>query len=251
MAKYFAIILGLALLTCFGMNVKASDNSVILPDNTTAVELSSSDINRIVCPGTINDLIFSTEKGVEGHFVGNNAFVKFKITKKNKEQIYATTPTELFVICNNSVYSLIATPKRIPSVTLRFSPGTAKGFKNNISHYQELSFEKKILQLIREAFLDEYPPSYKVTAATTAMVNLSTDLSVRLSGIVDVEGVGLRLKEYQVKSQAPKKEITINEKTFLRAEMGEQIVAVAVENHLLNAGESSRVFIVEQRGDGS
>ena len=250
MIKCFAVIFGLGLLACFVSVPQALGNSVIMPESTTGVELSSSDVNRIVCPGTINDLIFSTEKGIEGHFVGDNAFVKFKITRKDKEQIYATTPTELFVICNNSVYSLIATPKRIPSVTLRLSPDITNGFKKNISHYQELSFEKKILQLIREAFLDEYPSSYRVTKTIT-LINLSTDLNVRLSRIVDVEGVGLRLKEYQVKAQALEKEITINEKTFLRSEIGEQIVAVAVEKHHLDAGETSRVFIIEQRGDDS
>lgn len=60
--------------------------SPILPEVTTAVELSSSDINRIVCSGPINDLIFSKEKGLEGHFVGNNAFVKFAITVHGDEK---------------------------------------------------------------------------------------------------------------------------------------------------------------------
>ena len=151
--------------------------------------------------------------------------------------------------CNEIIYSLIATPKRIPSVTLRLSPPATGDFKQNISRYQALPFEKKVLQLIREAYLEEYPDSYRIAEAD-AMVNISVDLSVHLVRIVDVEGVGLRLKEYKVKATADKA-ISVTEKDFLRAEMGEGIIAVVVENHSIEQGGSSRVFIVEQRGEGS
>ena len=232
----------LVLLTA-PFQVKAA--TPILPEMTTAVDLSSTDINRIVCPGTINDLIFSKEKGIDGHFVGNNAFVKFKIIVQGNEKKHSTTPTELFVSCNNTIYSLLASPKRIPAVTLRLSPSPTRNIKQNISRYQALPFEKKILQLVQEAYQNEYPDSYRLTKADT-LVNLSVDLHVRLVRIVDVEGVGLRLKEYLVKpvSALP---VQITEKDFLRAEMGEGIVAVVVENHTLEQS-TSRVFIFEQRG---
>ncbi len=246
MVKIKAIVVPVLLAA---MVQAAYASSPILPEVTTAVDLSSSDINRIVCPGTINDLIFSKEKGLEGHFVGNNAFVKFTITVQGDDKTYSTTPTELFVSCNEIIYSLIATPKRIPSVTLRLSPPATGDFKQNISRYQALPFEKKVLQLIREAYLEEYPDSYRIAEAD-AMVNISVDLSVHLVRIVDVEGVGLRLKEYKVKATADKA-ISVTEKDFLRAEMGEGIIAVVVENHSIEQGGSSRVFIVEQRGEGS
>jgi conjugal transfer pilus assembly protein TraK len=218
----------------------------ILPEVTTAVELSSSDVNRIVCPGTINDLIFSKEKGIEGHFVGSNAFVKFAITILDDEKHYSNTPSELFVSCNNTIYTLIATPKRIPSVTLRLAPSPAQDLKQNVDHYQSLPFEKKVLQLVREAYLVEYPEGYRITAADVA-VNISKDLNVRLKKIVDVEGVGLRLKEYRVRPAAGNP-VHVTEKDFLKFQMGERIIAVVVEEHVIAPGKSSRVFIVEQRG---
>jgi len=246
MVKRKAITLPLLLAA---MVQTAQAAAPVLPEVTNAVELSSSDINRIVCPGTITDLIFSKEKGLEGHFVSNNAFVKFTVAVQDEEKIYSTTPTELFVSCNNTIYSLIATPKRIPSVTLRLAPGAADAFKHNISMYQSLPFEKKVLQLIREAYQDEYPESYRIAIADT-MVNLSADLSVRLEKIVDVEGVGLRLKEYRVKALAGKS-LHVTEKNFLSPELSEKIIAVVVENHTIEPGGSSRVFIVEQRGKAS
>jgi len=222
----------------------------ILPEVTTAVDLSSTDVNRIVCPGTINDLIFSKEKGIEGHFSGNNAFVKFGIlVEADAGKQYSTTPSELFVSCSGAIYSLIGTPKRIPSVTIRLSPPAATDIKQNIDRYQALPFEKKVLQLIREAYLGEYPESYRVTAADTE-VAVSADLTVRLTKTVEVEGAGLRLKEY-LASPAGGKAVRVTERDFLRPGMGERIVAVVVENQGLEPGQSSRVFIVEQRGGDS
>ena len=247
MAKIWSNIM---LVILFAVQVSvAYGSSPILPEVTTAVDLSSSDINRIVCPGMISDLIFSQEKGLDGHFAGNNAFVKFTITVQGDDKRYSTTPTELFVSCNETIYSLIVTPKRIPSVTLRLSPPATRELKQNISRYQALPFEKKVLQLIREAYQGGYPDSYRITEAD-ATLNISVDLSVRLLRIVDVEGVGLRLKEYNVKATADES-IQITEKDFLRTEMGERIIAVVVENHRIEQGGASRVFVVEYRGEDS
>ncbi len=60
----------------------------------TAVELSNIDINRIVCPGPMSDLIYSQEKGMTGHFSGNNAFIKFKIEDVGGEYSYADEQSE-------------------------------------------------------------------------------------------------------------------------------------------------------------
>ena len=217
---------------------------------TTAIDLSSTDVNRIVCPGTISDLIFSKEKGIEGHFSGNNAFIKFGIlVEADAEKQYSTTPSELFVNCGGAIYSLIGTPKRIPSVTVRLAAPPTADLKQNAEHYQSLPFEKKVLQLIREAYLGEYPESYRVTA-TDSEVAVSVDLTVRLTKTVEVEGAGLRLKEY-VARPAGSRTVRITERDFLRPGMGERIVAVVVENQGLEPGQSSRVFIVEQRGGDS
>lgn len=246
MIKFNKIVMPVMLAV---MVQTAYASSPILPEVTTAVDLSSSDINRIVCPGTINDLIFSKEKGIEGHFARNNAFVKFSITVQGEEKKYSTTPTELFVSCNDTIYSLIATPKRIPSVTLRLSTPATDDFKKNISRYEGLPFEKKILQLIREAYQGEYPHSYRISEVNV-LVNLSVDLFVRMDRVIDVEGIGLRLKEYKVKA-TDDESIQVTEKDFLRPEMGENIIAVVVENHAIEQGGISRVFIVEQRGEDS
>lgn len=240
-----AMIASMALPAISVANTPFKGSVTVPPEITTAVELSNTDINRIVCPGTMNDLIFSQEKGLDGHFSGNNAFVKFKITKKGEELIYSTTPSELFVVCNNVVYTLIATPKEIPAVTVRLAPATGDKLKKNISHFRNLPLEKRALQLIREAYSGEYPSGYKVAAADVK-IDVSTDFATTLYRVVDVEGVGLRLKEFQIKPLAEKR-LTLDEKMFLTPNISETILAIAMERHNIEPGTTGRVFVVEQK----
>jgi conjugal transfer pilus assembly protein TraK len=111
-------------------------DSVITAEVPATVELSNRDVNRIVCPGQMNDLIFSQEKGLTGHFAGNNAFIKFKIEDAGGERIYAEEPSELFVVCSGAVFTLLATPRDMPSVTLRLAAPQGETFKQNFAHYK-------------------------------------------------------------------------------------------------------------------
>jgi len=217
----------------------------IAAEMPTIVQLSNRDINRIVCSGPMSDLIYSEEKGVTGHFSGNSAFVKFKAEEMNGELMYAETPSELFVVCNGAVYTLIAEPHEIASVTLHLAAPAKDVFKKNIDHYKNLPLEKQVLQIIREGYEGGYPSSYKVSNADT-LIPLCGDLSVNLMQTVDVEGVGLRLKQYKVASTKNEK-MELQEKTFLSLGISESILAVAIENHVLNTGEATRVFVVEKR----
>jgi len=239
--KFF--FMPVALITLATGNCFA--DTVIPAEIPTAVELSNMDINRIVCPGPMSDLIFSQEKGMTGHFSGNNAFVKFKIEDAGEEYIYADEQSELFVVCNNTVYTLIVTPMDIPSATLRLASPRGETFKKNIAHYKNLPLEKQVLQIIREAYDESYPSSYRVTEPAK-LESFSTALEVTLTQIVDVDGVGLRLKKYVVKSFA-QEQILLNEKDFLSSSISQSIFAVAIEDHSLNSGQTTRAFVVDQK----
>lgn len=223
-------------------------DSVITPEVPTIVELSNHDINRIVCSGQMTDLIFSKEKGLTGYFSGNNAFIKFKIENIGDEYIYADTPSELFVVCNSAVYTLIVAPMDISSVTVRLSSPKGDTFKKNIAHYKNLPLEKQALQIIREAYNESYPSSYRVTESNK-QITLSANLAATLLQAVDVDGVGLRMKKYQVTSLAPGR-IDVDEKSFLSPFVSDSILAVAVEDHSLQPGETTRVFVVEKKEQG-
>jgi conjugal transfer pilus assembly protein TraK len=210
-----------------------------------AVELSNMDINRIVCPGPMNDLIFSQEKGMTGHFSGNNAFIKFQIEDSGDEFIYADRQSELFVVCNNAVYTLLVTPSDIPSVTLRLASPIGESFKQNIDHFKKMPLEKQALQIIREAYNGTYPASYRISQST-GTVPLAPGLEAKLIQVVDVDGVGLRLSKYLVKSHA-QGPIEVDEKVFLSSSFSESIIAIAVEDHRLHPGQSTEAFVVDQK----
>ena len=240
--RYF-VPLAAALLAMTVGNCRA--DIVIPAEIPTAVELSNVDINRIVCSGPMTDLIFSQEKGMTGHFSGNNAFIKFKIEDMGGEYIYASEQSELFVVCNNTVYTLIVTPTKIPSVTIRLASPRGDSFRKNIAHYKNLPLEKQALQIIREAYDGAYPSSYRVSEPAK-VESLSPDLEVTLTQVVDVDGVGLRLKKYSVRSLV-KDPITVGEKLFLTSSVSGSILAVAIEDHNLNASQTTRVFVVDQK----
>ena len=243
MKKFFVSVTAV-LLALNSVDLHAE--TVIPAEIPTAVQLSNMDINRIVCPGPMSDLIFSQEKAMTGHFSGNNAFIKFKIEEVGGEYLYAEEQSELFVVCNNTVYTLIVTPTDTPSVTLRLASPKGETFKQNIAHYKNLPLEKQALQIIREAYEETYPTSYRVTEPSI-VESISPDLDVRLAQVVDVDGVGLRLKKYAVTSLAHEQRI-LDEKSFLSSSVSQSLLAVAIEDHHLQSGQTTRVFVVEQKG---
>src|ERR1035441_3198745 len=153
--------------------------------------MSSSDANRIVCSSEIKDVIFSSEKGVSVKVTGRNAFVKFRITRKDDRDIYSSTPTELFVVCGESVYNLISIPRRIPSQTVKLSPGAEK-IRQNAALYGALPFEKKIIAVIKAVYTGDIPEGFSASASNERIL-LFKDLEVILVRSFRVEGEGLQV----------------------------------------------------------
>lgn len=220
----------------------------ILPDVQTTVKVSNRDVNRFVCPGTMQDMIYSKEKDITGHFSKNDAFIKFKITQVGSEKQYSTEENELFLVCDGNVYTIITQPSDIPSTTVRLIPPPGDLFKQNVAMFKNMPLEKQALQVIRQAYGDQYPSSYKVTEAEHR-VSVRPDLDVLLKQYVDVEGIGLRLKRYSITSLASGN-IRVKETDFLRSNVSPSLLAVAIEDHTLRPRESTRVFVVEKKEDG-
>lgn len=224
--------------------------TVVLPESTTAVRLSSSDINRIACPADIREVLTSTEKGVTVKITGKDAFIKFKVNKKGEKLSYAATPTEMYVVCGEKVFSMVIIPQRIPSQTIRLSSGQEKRIKDNVALYSGLPFEKKVLKAIRDVYTENIPDSYTV-ATGDRRISAYRELHITLRRTVDIEGEGLRIKEYEASPGKDAGQVMINERMFLKTDLTENPVAVSLERHVLRTGESSRVFVVEQRADKS
>lgn len=225
---------------------------VVLPEVTTPIKLSSSDVNRFVCTsGEINDVpISSEEKGVIIRYSGREAFVKFKVMKRSDGKLgYSTTPTEIFIVCGGNTYSVIARPSRIRSQTIRLGTGTENRVEQNRSLYEGLPFEKRVMRLIKEAYTDNLPDSYTV-AKRNKIDNTWRGLTIILKREVDVDGEGLHLKEYHISSQPGHKGlIKLSEKMFLRKEFALNPLGVSIDKHKLEQSDVARLFIVEQKAE--
>lgn len=225
---------------------------IVLPEVPTMVELSSSDVNRLICPegfearDATTDVVFSKEKGITTKVVGRNVFVKFTIQKKGDQEIYSTTPTEMYVICGGVVYNVIAVPKRIPAKIVTLSLNINK-IKKNISTYGSLPFEKKVVTLIKAVYREDIPETFSV-AMENKKIDIYKDINLTLARIIVMEGEGLRLKEYIASIKGDKTEISFKEKDFLNTEITTKPVAIALSKMSIKKGESAKIFIVEQGG---
>lgn len=222
--------------------------TIIPPEVATKIRLSSSDLNRISCSSEIKDALTSTEKGVVIKITGKDAFVKFKVTKRGDKLVYSTTPTELYVVCGDETYSMVAVPQRIPSQSIRLSSGKERKIRDNVALYAGLPFEKMMLKAIQDVYTEQIPDSYSVTKKDQRFDSYR-ELRMALKRVVEVEGEGLRIKEYLVSLKDGIKEFRMNEKMFIRPELADNPVAVSIERHILRPGDTTRVFVVEQRGE--
>ncbi|MDA8089219.1 MAG: type-F conjugative transfer system secretin TraK [Nitrospiraceae bacterium] len=222
-------------------SIPADSLAVVPPEVATPVYLSSSDINRIVCPSYIKDVIYSKEKGLTVKIEGQNAFVKFLVTKEGDKDEYSTTPTELYVLCGKETYNLIALPKRIPSRTVTLSGGDRKTGEN-ASLFDGMPFEKKILSIIKSVYTENIPDSFTVRNEDRPF-NPYKGLNLTLVRTVRVEGEGLRVKEFTARAAQT---MELSEKDFLKTEITTDPVAIVIDKLRLTPGETARIFIVER-----
>lgn len=227
----------------------------VLPETTTSVAVSSVDTNRIACPGDIQDVVYSGEKGFDVKYSGQNAFLKFKVKvdpsrdPKDGKEVYASKPVELYVVCDEQIYTLIAYPKRLPAQTIRLAGGKGKAMEANRAHFEGLPFEKMIMALVRELYTGTHPESYLVTEKDEK-IDLGLQLDVRLKRIFVIEGMGLQVKELHVTYLHSRDlgGVELVEQDFLRREVTSQAVAVAiVDKATLMPGETTKVYVVERR----
>ena len=224
--------------------------TVILPEVTTKVRLSNTDVNRLVCPDGIKDVVFSQEKGVKVKITDGNAFLKFQVIKKGEEMIYTEVPSEFYVVCGGDIYSLVGMPQRIPAQTIRLSSGKKQKIQQNLSLFNGMPLEKKILTLIRQTYTDQLLESYEVRVVNR-QINLFPELGKSFTREIVVEGEGLAVREYRVSLKSGTEPVRLTEQEFLRSELTSQPLAVAVDELLLSDGSHSRVFVVERRDPDS
>lgn len=236
---------------------------VIYPEVATRIQLSNTDINRFVCPEKIKDVIWSKEKGVVVRYSGKDAYVKFLIEiKPGGEKKYITALTEIFIVCGDSTYNVIADPKSdYPAQTTYLSSGKQEQIKKNLTMYAGMPYEEKILSILKTVYTNNMPESYNVSRVNKPL-KLFRDINLTLVKVVKVDGEGLRVKEYSAALKTPKIDkstattvaspddaITLREKDFLLKQIVQNPAAIAIDKHNLRIGDIARIFVIERTED--
>jgi hypothetical protein len=215
---------------------------IVGPEKATAVKMSSSDINRVVCPVDIKDVVYSEEKGIQVKISGKNAFVKFLIKKIGTKHDYSNIPVDIYVVCGDKVYSIIAVPDKIPAVTVYLQDKEMK-IKETMDKYQGMAYEKQIVNYIKEFMAGRVPPEAEMIRQNKEY-NLYQDIKIREVALYTLEGVGMNVRVFHVIAS---KAVEIKEKDFLRKEITESPLAISLDRLKLNPGERATLLIIESK----
>lgn len=223
----------------------------VRPDVVTPIEMSNRDINRVTCTdGAINDAFFSQEKGIVVENSGNNSFVKFLINDSGHSMEYVTARSEFYIVCGGNIYTLMVTPKNISGQTIRLSTGSKAKIEDNQKLLSPLPDEERAIFLTLAALRDDIPDSFTVTdeagdrwLSDRTPSKPGTKLSLRRS--IRVDGMGLKLKEYLVKTHTG---ATFSETDFLATQIDDSIFAVTMDPLRLEPGQIGRLFVISKEG---
>jgi conjugal transfer pilus assembly protein TraK len=212
------------------------------------VEMSSLDINRVYCDGEMTDVIFSEEKGVKVKIVKNNAFVKFAVKKIEDREIPVENPVDLFFVCNDQVYNVIALPKRIPSAFIYLESKDKKKIQEAVERAKDLPYEKRLLDIIKAIYVNKYEPNYQVVRVNKEFY-LFKDIKVVLEKVIDIEGEGLRAKVFSLTTQfdSNTQYVEIKEKDFVRKELTTIPLAISLDKTRLQGKDKATLIILEKR----
>jgi len=229
----------------------ASDIVTVLPETTTPIRLSNVDVNRITClAGPVKDVIYSQEKGVLVQFAGNDAYLKFLSKQSGKNIQRVSIPTDVFIVCGNQTYSIIAVPSKIPAQTVRLVPGVGEKAKKNVELYGSMPFERKVVEIIKGLYQRDLPDSVTLTTSNRA-IDAFSNLTMHHVFTATVEGEGIAVKEYVV-TNTSKDKVELKEKMFLVPDIAKAPLAIAIDIPVLKPNASARIFIVEsthERGE--
>lgn len=241
----------LILAACLAWHQGVAAQTIIaLPDQTSMIRLSNRDINHLVCEhGEIEDVRFSTEKGIAVERAGADAWIKFTVREIDDggavTRSYATTPSEFFVTCNGAVYPLYAEPTEMPAQTVRLAPGARQRARANEELLAPLVEEERAVSVTLALLQDQVPASFTERAPRVGPIAFKADpaLTIVERRAIIIEGASLSASEYLVKSDRP---VTLDERLFLDRALGERIFSVTIDRLDLRQGETARVIVIRR-----
>lgn len=217
------------------------------PDVITKIAVSNTDVNRIISPEPIKDVVYSKEKGLMVHFIGKNAFIKFVIKRDIDGSFsYITQPAEIYVVTQDAVYTIIVSPQNVAGRTIRLSGGNLKKIQANNKMFAQLPYEKRIIKIIKSVYKNNIPYSWDVVHPQNPKPIVIKDfLFVTPLTLINIEGTGFSLKEYKVVSPMS---MHITETDFLSKKLAKNPKAIALTGFNISKDNPVYLFIVTKGG---
>lgn len=211
------------------------------PEVTSRIDMSSIDVNRIVCPNkaAVTNVAHSEEKGLQLQPSGENLFMKFPVLEVEsggkKEKVYYSGSAEVFLSCGNSVYSLILNAKKIPGQTI-YLADTASDMKKANEYTVSKGYDDLMLDLIGSVINNTVPKGFKLN--DTDLQETYRDISV--TAVKEIVGGGFRVRELVLRSD---KQVSISDTELMKLKMFKNVKAVAVMSPVFTG--STTAYIVE------
>jgi len=260
MKKILALSLLVAAACSPAIQAKTNPQNTqrVLPEISTQVTLSNSDVNRVVCEnGEAVKPVFSKEKPIIADVASNRRgfFVKMKyMMMPNGQNRYLSEPVELFLTCGTSTYELVITPEFGPPHKLLLGFDTKDKIKDNQALFGALSLEEAALMLTNKMITDGgdggLPDSFEVRPGNGNWLRNITDehgrsipLELREDREVSVDGTGLRGTQYTIRAL---NNVQIKETMFLNSKFGENIFAITAESLSLSTGQQASLVIIHR-----
>lgn len=222
----------------------------VQPDTATPIKVSNRDVNRINCPGVIEDVIWSQEKPLNVTPAKNgNVFVKFLVQRQGTRETFASGPADVHVVCNGKVYTLILHPKPSDSVTIYLGSQKAERIQEVVEEWGALPLEEKVKRLTLAMYREETPDGFQRNPTRGSRRDIRFFEGVTIQGIYEIRapGLGLNATEYRIVAHHP---VTLNERDFLLPAFG-HVVGVTIDPLVLTPNDrSARLIVVERAING-
>lgn len=237
----------LSCLACACLSAHAAD-SVVHPETSTTIELSSQNPNRLHCTeGDINDMAFPEDYPLTARAKGGNLYLSYKKLQQPDGTIKTVSESHtLHVICNGSVYTMVVKPQEGQGMTIRLGDPVAKQLRANTRLMREKSEDEIIADLLVAAYHNELPPNYTVSPSNKSLSHVIAGLTFNEVRHISLNGIGLTLKEYVIVG-APGSIVPPNMIIAQGSHFSERLRGVSVKPERLREDGTSRLFVLESK----
>ena len=216
------------------------------PGTITPIKVSNRDVNRIHCPGAIEDVVWSNEKPMSVSPAKNgNVFVKFLLRRQGDREVATTLPADLHVVCSGQVYTMILYPKPSDSVTIHLGGGRADALQSVNQEWGALPLEERVKRITLAMFREQTPSGFSRAPARGTRRDVELYQGMSVQGVYEMRapGLGLNATEYRVLvAQAT----TLDERDFLLPQFG-NVVGITLDPLVLTPdARTARLIVVER-----